>query len=103
MRFKKTSRKTGKNSIEKTKTYKGLYYIFDNSDNLIKRIKENNLKEIILALNPTTEGIRTSLLIKRKIEPYKIKQSQLGLGLPVGGELEYADEETLSSAFKNRS
>jgi len=58
--------------------------------------------EIILALNPTTEGQNTSLWLKRELKDLKIKTTQLALGLPVGGELEYADEETLSSAFESR-
>lgn len=89
-------------TIEKTKTYKGLYYIYNDLDSIIERIKKDSLKEIILAFNPTTEGIKTTLFLKRKLEPYNIKVSQLGLGLPVGAELEYADDETLNSSFLNR-
>ena len=80
-------------------------------EELIKRVKnDNKIKEIILALNPTTEGEITALLIEREIKKEKslsenldkIKITKLGKGLPVGGELEYADEQTLSSAFENR-
>jgi len=91
-------------AIEKTKRYKGLYFIFnDNLEKLIERIKKGDTKEAILGLNPTQEGIKKSLFLKRKLEYLPIKITQLGLGLPLGGELEYADEETLDSAFKNRS
>ena len=92
-------------SIEKTKSFKGFYFILKSDSDLqklVNKIKQNNLKEIILAINPTSEGIKTILFLKRKLEPYKMKISQLGLGIPVGGELEYADQETLSSALKNR-
>ncbi len=92
-------------SIEKTKAFKGFYFIFKSEndlDKLLDKIKQNNLQEIVLAINPTTEGTKTTLFLKRKLEPCKIKMSQLGLGIPVGGELEYADQETLSSALANR-
>jgi len=115
-------------AIEKTKKYKGLYFILGGTipnikdeqkkqdvrkriEELIKRVKnDNKIKEIILALNPTTEGEITALLIEREIKKEKslsenldkIKITKLGKGLPVGGELEYADEQTLSSAFENR-
>lgn len=114
-------------SIENTKKYKGLYFILGGNvsslkndeakkaktDELIARLKnpENfglknaNFKEVIIATNSTTEGEATGLYVERKlkaIEPPALKISHLGRGLPVGGELEYADEETLSSAFEGR-
>ena len=102
-------------SIEKTKKYKGLYFILGGTINLkkdnksIKRIEElkqrienDNFQEIIIAFNPTTEGEATTLFIERELKPFNIKITRLGRGLPVGGELEYADEDTLSSAFEGR-
>lgn len=92
-------------AVERTKVFNGLYFIFKSENNLSKllnRIKQNNLQEIVLAINPTAEGIKTTLFLKRKLAPCKTKLSQLGLGMPVGGELEYADQETLSSALSNR-
>ncbi|OGZ27718.1 MAG: recombination protein RecR [Candidatus Nealsonbacteria bacterium RIFOXYB1_FULL_40_15] len=100
-------------SIEKTKKYRGLYFILGGNINLKKengarinelkeRIEKMKFKEIILAINPTPEGETTTLFLEREIEKYKIKTSRLGRGLPVGGEMEYADEETLSSAFEGR-
>lgn len=120
-------------AIEKIKKYKGLYFILGGSisgfkgkkekekieervDKLIDRIKEKTsfakateVKEVILALNPTPESESTVLWLQRKLksltcgEPSRtIKITQLGRGLPVGGELEYADEDTLSSAFQGR-
>lgn len=107
-------------SIEKTKKYRGLYFVLggiisgfekdkkkeeveQRIEKLIERIKQNKkIKEIILALNPTTQGKTTSLLIQRKLKHLEIKITHLGCGLPMGGELEYADEETLSSALEGR-
>ncbi|MBZ1345463.1 MAG: recombination mediator RecR [Candidatus Nealsonbacteria bacterium] len=111
-------------SIEKTKKYKGLYFILGGLVSVLKkekikklRIKEleerikapqkfgildASFKEIILALNQTTEGQATTLYLKRSLAPFGKKISQLGRGLPVGAELEYADEETLVSALEGR-
>ena len=77
-----------------------------NYSNLADRPKMNNfefeIKEIILALNPTPEGENTSLLLERKLKPLDIKITRLARGLPKGGELEYADEETIFSALQGR-
>ena len=102
-------------SIEKTKKYKGLYFILGGTINLKKsdknimrieelkqRIENDDFQEIIIATNPTTEGEATALFIKKELKPLNIKITRLGRGLPVGGELEYADEETLTSAFEGR-
>jgi len=111
-------------SIEKTKKYRGLYFILGGMVSRLKkadieklRIKEleerikshPEIKEVILALNPTTEGETTALYLERLLKPLNlpvgrqvIKTTRLGRGLPVGGELEYADEETLSSALEGR-
>src|SRR3989344_655748 len=107
--------------IEATKRYKGLYFIlggvlgFRTSAedlriaSLQKRLgTANQFKEIIIALNPTPEGKATSVLVQRAIKelstlkPSTFKLTHLAQGLPVGGELEYADEETLESAFEGR-
>jgi len=91
--------------IEKTKKYTGRYFILGESpklEKLIERIKNEKIKEIILALNPTTEGKRLTLEIQRKLKDLDIKITRLGLGLPVGGELEYADEETIASALEGK-
>lgn len=108
-------------SIEKTKKYNGLYFILGGTVSKLKkediqklRVKEletriknsTELKEIILATNPNTEGEATALYIERLLKPFGTAQgkkiTRLGRGLPTGGELEYADEETLSSAFASR-
>ena len=77
---------------------------------LIERIKnpsnfglpETSFQEIIIAVNPTTEGEATTLYLERTLKPFGKKITRLGRGLPLGGELEYADEETLSSAIEGR-
>ena len=104
-------------SIEKTKKYNGLYFILGGTVPVLKktdieklRVKEleerikshPEIKEIILATNPTTEGEATALYLERLLKPFNKKITRLGRGLPVGGELEYADEETLSSALESR-
>jgi len=71
-------------------------------------LSETSFKEIIIATNPTTEGETTALFLQRKLkelnlpEDKKPKITRLGRGLPTGGELEYADTETLESAFEGR-
>ena len=107
-------KETDMETIEKTKKYQGRYFILGGTVSKLKkedieelRIKElqeriKNIKEIIIATNPTTEGEATTLYLERLLKPLGIKTTRLGRGLPVGGELEYADEETLSSAFDNR-
>ena len=101
-------------TIEKTKKYKGFYFILGGTIGLKKddrnirikelkeRVKSSDFKEIILATNPTTEGEATALYIERELKPFKIKITRLGRGLPTGGELEYTDEDTLGSAFEGR-
>lgn len=104
-------------ALERTKKYKGLYFVLGGTisrlkkeeieklkiKELEKRIKTDQaIKEIILALNPTPDGEATALYLKRKLAPFGKKITQLSRGLPTGGELEYADEETLISALENR-
>lgn len=104
-------------TIEKTKVFKGRYFVLGSSlsslrrqpadtarlSELEKRVSQNKaLKEIILAINPTPDGQAAILYLERMLKPAGIKMTKLGLGLPFGGELEYADEETLSSSFSGR-
>lgn len=112
---------TDLDTLEKIKKYKGLYFVLGGQVSRLKkddlgklRIKEleerlkksPEIKEIILALNPTTEGEVTALYLERILKPFCATQgkktTRLGRGLPVGGELEYADEETLLSALEGR-
>lgn len=103
-------------SIEKTKAYRGIYHVLggtldtpaENRDNdlkisqLLERIRKEKIKEIIIAVNPTTEGDITTLYLKRKLHPLGVKITRLGRGLSTGGDIEYADEATLSEALTNR-
>jgi len=100
-------------SIERTGTFKGLYHvlggvIFSGKDEnlkiaeLMKRIQKDKPEEIILATNPTTEGDATALYLKKKLSAYPVKLTRLARGLSTGGDIEYADEITLSSALTNR-
>ena len=101
-------------SLEKTSAYQGLYFvlggtIFQNNNEqelkipeLLKRIENEKIEEVIIATNPTTEGDATSLYLKRKIQPLKIKITQLARGLTTGGDIEYIDELTLNAAINNR-
>lgn len=71
-------------------------------DSLIQRAKEENIKEIILALSTTMEGDTTNFYIYRKLAPIKIKITTLARGVAIGDELEYADELTLGRSILNR-
>lgn len=106
-------------SIEKTKTFIGTYHILGrlidpsdqrsydalNMNTLEERIKnmpEKIAEEIIIAVNPTTEGDLTAMYLERRLKDLSKKMTRLGRGIPTGGELEFADEETISGAFDNR-
>jgi len=106
-------------SIEKTKNFIGTYHILgrliDPSDQrsydalnmnvLEERIKNmpgEKAEEIIIAVNPTTEGDLTAMYLERRLKDLSKKITRLGRGIPTGGELEFADEETISGAFSNR-
>ena len=105
-------------SLENTKKFNGLYFILGGTigtmrkeeiaslriEKLKKRVSTNTFYEIIIALNPTPEGRTTSVLVEQTIKSISpnIKLTHLARGIPVGGELEYADEETLESALQDR-
>ncbi|MBZ9578480.1 recombination mediator RecR [Patescibacteria group bacterium] len=111
-------------SIEKTKKYKGLYFILGGTVSKLKKqdleklkikelterikkpekfgIPDTKFTEIIIATNPTTEGEATALYLERILRPLNKKITRLGRGLPVGAELEYTDKETLGSALEGR-
>lgn len=104
--------------IEKIGEYKGLYHVLGGVLNpvegttpdaikireLLQRVAapKNKIKEVILATNPDLEGESTALYITRKLKELQIKTTRLAKGLPMGSTIEYADEVTLSSAFKGR-
>ncbi|MBU0546674.1 recombination mediator RecR [Patescibacteria group bacterium] len=110
-------KETDLESIEKIKKYRGFYFVLGGTVSMLKkddinklRIKEleqriknhPEIQEIILALNPTTEGEATSLYLERILKPLNKKITRLGRGLSTGGELEYADEQTLRDALDGR-
>ena len=102
--------------IESANIYKGHFHILGGTlnsdekyekknlliDSLVKRVKKNNLKEVIIATSATVEGQTTAHYIEDTIKSDKIKITKLAQGLPVGGEIEQLDDGTLLSAFKNR-
>ncbi|QQG43801.1 MAG: recombination protein RecR [Candidatus Daviesbacteria bacterium] len=69
---------------------------------LLPRLKDGSVKEVILATNPTMEGEATAMYIQRLLSPLGVKVTRIARGLPVGGDLEYADETTLSRALEGR-
>lgn len=73
-----------------------------NVPDLLKRLKNEEVKELILATNPNIEGEATAMYISRLVKPSGIKTTRIAHGLPVGGDLEYADEVTLSKALEGR-
>lgn len=104
-------------SMEKMREYSGLYHVLHgaispmdgigpediNVPSLIERLKDEEVQEIILATNPNIEGESTAMYISRLVKPAGIKITRLAHGLPVGGDLEYADEVTLSKAIEYRT
>jgi len=103
--------------IENSGIYKGHYHIlggtlptFENQNNknilliesLVDRVKKNSIKEVILATSASTEGETTSHYISDSLKDTKVKITRLAKGVPVGGEIEFLDDGTLFSAFKNR-
>ena len=103
-------------SFEKTKEFSGLYHILHGVISpmadispadiklaeLLERLKSDIVTEIILALNPTVEGEATSMYIAKLIKPLGIKVTRIAHGIPVGGDLEFADEVTLAKALEGR-
>ena len=102
--------------IEKTGEYRGLYHILGGLlspienigpreiriPRLLERVRDNNTEEIIMALNPTVEGESTAMYLKKILSPLGVKITKLASGLPVGGDLEYADEVTIGRAISDR-
>ncbi len=103
-------------ALEKANTYKGLYHVLHGVISpvdgvgpddlkiaeLVERVKKGGVKEIILALNPSLEGEATSAYILRYLKPIDIKITRIARGIPMGGDLNYADSHTLKKAFEGR-
>ena len=104
-------------AMEKTHEYKGKYHVLHGSispmnnisagdikiKELLERLKDDSIKEVILATNPTIEGEATAMYISRLIKPLGIKVTRIAHGIPVGGDLEYTDEITLIKALEGRT
>jgi recombination protein RecR len=103
-------------SIEKTREYHGQYHVLHGAlspingvgpedlrlKNLLERMKEGKVQEIILATNPNVEGEATAIYIAKLLKPIGVRVSRIALGVPVGSDLEYADEVTMSKALEHR-
>ena len=103
-------------AIEKTREYKGLYHVLQGTlspldgigvediriKELLTRAADRNVKEIILALSPSVEGEATSMYITKLLKPFNINISRIAFGIPVGSDLEFADEITLAKAIEGR-
>ena len=103
-------------AMERIREYKGQYHVLHGSispldgigpeeinlKSLIRRLQETDVEELILATNPNIEGEATAMYIARLIKPSGIRVSRIAHGIPVGGDLEYADEVTLSKAMEGR-
>lgn len=103
-------------AIEKTNEYNGLYHVLGGVlspltgkgieslrlKELLKRLESDEVKEIILALNPDTEGETTTLYLAKILKPLGLKISRIARGIPVGGDLEFADEATIGRAVLSR-
>ncbi|MDR1495295.1 MAG: recombination mediator RecR [Rickettsiales bacterium] len=103
-------------AIENTNVYGGLYHILDGTlsavegrgievlriEKLMERIKDYDIKEVIIATNPTSEGQTTAFYIANHLEGLGLKILQPALGVPMGSELSYLDDSTLDIAFKNK-
>ncbi len=103
-------------AIEKTQSYFGLYHVLGGLinasrgigpndialDSLLERVRNGNIKEVIIATSATIEGQTTALFIAKILEPLNVSVTRLATGLPAGGSLDYADSLTLTRAFEGR-
>ncbi|MCE5310354.1 MAG: recombination mediator RecR [Acidobacteriales bacterium] len=102
--------------IETTRTFEGLYHVLHGAisplkgigpeqlkiKNLISRLEGAQVREIILATNPTVEGEATAAYLARLLKPLGVKVSRIAMGIPVGSDIEFADEVTMSKSLENR-
>ena len=103
-------------AIEKTRTYSGMYHVLGGAlsplsgrgpdqlhiKSLIERLKGGSVEEIIMATNPTAEGEATAMYLSKLLKPLGVKVTRIGVGIPVGADLEYADEVTMLKAMEGR-
>lgn len=103
-------------AIERTREYKGYYHVLQGSlsplegrgpediraRELINRLKDGQVREVIIATNPNVEGEATAFYLGKLLKPIGVRITRIAMGLPMGGDLEYADEVTLSRALEGR-
>lgn len=103
-------------AMERTREYQGLYHVLHGAispmegigpdelsiPDLLKRLEDETVQEMILATNPNIEGEATAMYLQRLVKPFGLKVTRIAHGLPVGGDLEYADEVTLTKALEGR-
>ncbi len=103
-------------AVEKSGQFRGLYHVLHGSLSplrgvgpddlkiapLLERLRDGSVKEVILATNPNVEGEATAVYLSRLLKPLGVRVTRIGLGLPVGSELEYADEVTVGKALEGR-
>ena len=103
-------------ALEKINVYQGLYHILGgtlsayherspsevNIEKLVKRVESGGIDEVIIATNATMDGQTTAFYITEKLKPFNLKISRLASGIPIGGELDYLDEGTITAAFNLR-
>ena len=103
-------------AVERTREYRGRYHVLWGAlsplkgigpqdidvGGLLKRVQDGTVREVIIATNPNVEGEATALYIAQQLRPYPAKTTRLAFGLPVGGDLEYADQVTMSKALEGR-
>lgn len=102
--------------VERTRTYSGVYHILHGAlsplrnigpgdlkiRSLLERMRTHPIREVILATSPTTEGQATSAYLSRLLKPIDVKVSRIGLGIPIGSELEFVDEATMIESIEGR-
>jgi recombination protein RecR len=103
-------------TLERTRVYRGLYHVLHGAldtlhgitvedlkiEELVRRVQDGTVREVILATNPNVEGDTTAGYLERRLAPLGVHVTRLARGLPVGGDLEYADEVTLARALEGR-
>ena len=104
-------------ALERTREYKGLYHVLHGVisplngigpdqlriKELLQRLADEDIREVIMATNPDTEGEATAMYLSRLLKPFGVAVTRLAYGVPVGGHLEYADEVTLTRALEGRT
>ena len=97
-------------SIERSREYRGLYHVLHGAlspmnrviRELLERVAQGGVEEVILATNPDTEGDATAMYLSRLLKPFGVRTTRLGFGVPVGSNLEYADDATMLKALEGR-